>query len=60
MKKIFLYGAPGSGKSTVGRLLADRLDLPFIDLDQEIEKTAGQSIPQIMANQGEPAPEAAQ
>ena len=55
MKQIFLYGAPGSGKSTVGRLLADRLDLPFIDLDKEIEKTTGQSIPQIMANQGEPA-----
>jgi 3-dehydroquinate synthase len=55
MKHIFLYGAPGSGKSTVGRLLADRLNLPFLDLDQEIEKTSGKSITQIMAEQGEPA-----
>ncbi|MGD0749988.1 MAG: 3-dehydroquinate synthase [Anaerolineales bacterium] len=55
MKHIFLYGAPGSGKSSVGRLLADSLNLPFFDLDKEIEKTAGKSIPQIMAEQGEPA-----
>ena len=55
MKHIFLYGAPGSGKSTVGRQLAGNLNLPFFDLDREIEKTAGQSIPQIMADQGESA-----
>ena len=55
MKHIFIYGAPGSGKSTVGRLLARNLDLPFVDLDKEIEKTAGKPIPQIMTGQGEPA-----
>ena len=55
MKHIYLYGAPGVGKSTVGRLLAASLNLPFFDLDKEIEKTAGQTIPQIMAKQGEPA-----
>jgi len=53
MKHIFLYGAPGSGKSTVGRLLAASLYLPFFDLDKEIEKTAGKTIPKIMAEQGE-------
>jgi shikimate kinase / 3-dehydroquinate synthase len=53
MKHIYLYGAPGSGKSTVGKLLADSLNLPFFDLDKEIEKTVGRSIPQIMAEQGE-------
>ena len=53
MKHIFLYGAPGSGKSTVGRLLAGNLHMPFIDLDKEIEKTAGIPISQIMAEKGE-------
>ena len=53
MKHIFLYGAPGSGKSTVGKLLATSLNLPFFDLDKEIEKMTGKSIPQIMADQGE-------
>jgi shikimate kinase / 3-dehydroquinate synthase len=52
---IFLYGPSGTGKSTLGRLLADRLDLPFIDLDRLIEEKAGMSIPQIMETQGEPA-----
>jgi 3-dehydroquinate synthase len=53
MKHIYLYGAPGSGKSTVGKLLAASLNIPFFDLDKEIEKMAGRTIPQIMANQGE-------
>ena len=53
MKHIFLYGAPGSGKSTVGKLLAASLNLPFFDLDKEIEKAAGQTIPQIMGRLGE-------
>ena len=50
---VFLYGPPGSGKSTVGRLLAERLALPFVDLDQRIEKRAGMSIPDIFAKEGE-------
>lgn len=53
MKHIFIYGAPGSGKSTVGKLLATNLNLPFFDLDKEIERTAGQTIPQIMIRLGE-------
>jgi len=53
MKHVFIYGAPGSGKSTVGKELANDLDLPFIDLDCEIERTAGQTIPQIMTQHGE-------
>ena len=52
-KHIYLYGAPGSGKSTVGKLLAANLNIPFFDLDKEIEKTAGKTIAQIMAEQGE-------
>ena len=50
---VFLYGPPGSGKSTTGRLLAERLALPFVDLDQRIEKRTGMSIPEIFAKEGE-------
>ena len=55
MKHIFLYGPPGAGKSSVGKALAERLRLPFVDLDLEIEKSAGKTIPQIMEEQGESA-----
>ena len=55
MKHIFLYGPPGTGKTSVGRALAERLRCPFVDLDSEIEKSAGQSISRIMEEKGEPA-----
>jgi shikimate kinase len=35
---IFLYGPPGSGKTSVGKVLAENLALPFVDLDQRIEE----------------------
>ena len=54
-KHIFLIGFMGSGKSTVGALLAERLNLPFIDSDKEIEKTAGKSISAIFEQDGEAA-----
>ncbi|MDX9867239.1 MAG: 3-dehydroquinate synthase [Kiritimatiellia bacterium] len=50
---LFLYGPPGSGKSTIGRLLAQRLDLPFTDLDAVIEASAKQRIRDIFACEGE-------
>ena len=53
MPHIFLYGQPGTGKSTVGRILARNLKLPFVDLDRVVESNAGMSIPQIMRQQGE-------
>ncbi len=53
MKHIFLYGPPGSGKSTIGRILARRLKLEFLDLDAHLEQSQSSSIAQIMARAGE-------
>jgi shikimate kinase len=50
---IALVGLMGVGKSTVGRKLAARLHLPFVDADQEIEAAAGLSIPEIFERFGE-------
>ncbi|MCF6277651.1 MAG: 3-dehydroquinate synthase [Anaerolineales bacterium] len=50
---IFLYGASGAGKSVVGKTLAAQLDLPFVDLDVEIERAGGQPIAQMMTEHGE-------
>jgi shikimate kinase len=52
---IVLVGAPGSGKSTVGALLAERLGVTFTDVDAVIEERAGKSIAEIFAEDGEPA-----
>ncbi len=54
-EKICFYGPPGSGKSTVGRLVAHSLGLPFHDLDAEIETRLGKSVGEIFATEGEPA-----
>ena len=53
-RSIVLIGLMGAGKSTVGRRLAARLDLPFKDADAEIEAAAGMSISDIFAIHGEP------
>jgi shikimate kinase len=50
---IALIGLPGSGKSTVGRQLARRLDLPFIDSDPEIERRIGCTIREYFEREGE-------
>lgn len=52
---VVLVGLMGAGKSSVGRRLAVRLGLPFIDADEEIEKSAGMTIPEIFARHGEAA-----
>jgi len=52
---IVLVGMPGCGKSTVGRLVADSLSRPFVDADEEIEKTTGRTPAQIIKEEGEPA-----
>ena len=53
MENIVLIGMPGCGKSTVGKVLAEQLGLPFVDADTEIERIAGISIPEIFENYGE-------
>ncbi len=53
-RSIVMVGLMGCGKSAVGRRLAARLGLPFVDADEEIEKAAGKSIEDIFAEHGEP------
>ena len=53
MSLVALTGLPGSGKSTVGRQLARRLQLPFIDSDQVIEQRLGCSIREYFEREGE-------
>jgi shikimate kinase len=54
-RNLALIGARGTGKTSVGRLVAERLGLPFADADGELERRAGRSIAAIFAAQGEPA-----
>lgn len=51
--KIFLVGMPGSGKSTLGKLLAEKLRTPFFDLDEVIEQEEGAPVRQIFKGKGE-------
>src|SRR6266545_6699509 len=53
-RAIVLVGMMGAGKSSIGRRLAQRLDIPFVDADTEIEIAAGMSIADIFAVRGEP------
>jgi shikimate kinase len=52
-RSIVLVGMPGSGKSAVGRRLSARLQLPFVDADEEIERAAGKPIMDIFREHGE-------
>lgn len=54
-RPLLLTGFMGSGKSSVGRVLAQRLGYPFVDLDSEIVSTAGRSINDLFAQDGEQA-----
>src|SRR5262249_29951637 len=51
---VVVGGRPGCGKSAIGRRLAVRLDLPFVDADDEIEVAAGKAITDIFKDHGEP------
>ncbi len=52
-ERFFLVGFMGTGKSTLGREVADRMGLPFVDLDQRIEEASGMSVSEIFAREGE-------
>jgi shikimate kinase len=52
--KIYLVGFMGSGKTTIGRELAARIDAPFFDLDELVEAAEQTSIKEIFARKGEP------
>ena len=51
---IFLTGFMGAGKTTVGERLAALLELPFVDLDEEIERRAGSTVRELVERHGEP------
>jgi shikimate kinase len=53
-KTVVLVGMMGAGKTAVGRALAARLGVPFLDSDAEIESAANMTIPEIFARDGEP------
>lgn len=53
MRNLILCGFMGCGKSTVGRLLAEQMGRPFLDMDTYIEQQAGRTIPEIFAQCGE-------
>lgn len=53
-RPVTLVGMMGAGKSRLGKILAEALDIPFVDSDEEIEKAAGLSISEIFEKFGEP------
>ncbi len=53
MRNLIFVGLPGSGKSTVGRLCARALNLPFVDADKFLEQREGRSVADIFASSGE-------
>ena len=53
MQNIVLVGMPGSGKTTVGRLLAEKLGRTFVDLDTAVEEKTGMTVPEIFEKYGE-------
>ena len=53
MQNIVLIGMPGCGKSTIGKLLAEKLEKKFVDADAAISQLAGKTIPEIFAASGE-------
>jgi shikimate kinase len=57
---VFVVGMMGSGKTTIGRLLAERLGWRHLDSDEQVGRDTGQTVPEIFARRGEPAFRAAE
>jgi shikimate kinase len=60
MTRLLLVGMMGAGKTTVGRMVADRLDCPYVDSDEQVVRDTGQMVGQIFVNTGEAAFRAAE
>lgn len=54
IRNLVLTGFMGTGKSRVGRILAENLKMPFVDMDRTIEQRQGKTIAEIFADYGEP------
>ena len=54
-ERVLLIGMMGAGKSTVGRALAERLGRPYLDSDEQVERTTGRTVPEIFEADGEAA-----
>lgn len=54
MKTLYLYGPPASGKTTLAKRLARECSRMYLDLDEEIVRKTGMTIPEIFATHGEP------
>lgn len=60
MTRLLLVGMMGAGKTTVGRLLADRLGCAYVDSDAQVEQATGRTVPELFETVGEPAFRAAE
>ena len=54
-ERVLLVGMMGAGKSTVGRALAERLGVPYLDSDEQVERNTGRTVPEIFEADGEAA-----
>ena len=54
-RSVLLIGMMGSGKTTVGRVLAQRLGWPYVDSDAQVEQSTGRTVPEILEQDGEAA-----
>jgi shikimate kinase len=60
VSRILLVGMMGAGKTTVGRLLAERFDCPYVDSDEQVEAATGRTVPELFEVDGEAAFRAAE